>query len=359
MTTGVADLNSKKLVGTLARVGIWILVAWGIFFAIHSANVQLSNQQASLLLQAQELEQMAGEEAAESEAQRLRMLADGLRRQGQDFWKADWRFLLLAGVVYGVSLLPASKYWWDCLVALGQNVPLRTATWAYMYGNLGKYVPGKAMVIVLRVASLAPLGVRRVATTLTIFIETLTMMAVGGAMAAVCLILLNVDWRLSLLAVAAVFCMLVPTVPPLLRYLLVRLQPGVEVAELELWAGRLNWGLVLRGWATLGLTWMGFGLSLGCVLYGLPTAEFSTGSPVQFWFSSLGACALAVVVGFLSMIPGGAGVREVVLTLVLAPVVGPAAALSCAIWLRITWLVVELLMAAGFYFFRFPVATVR
>lgn len=356
---GVAVLNSQFYIRGLARLLILLLVVWGVLTSARKAMFQLNEQQTALLHQAVNLEQLASERVALGEAEDLRLQAAKLRRQARDYWKADWKFLVLAGVLYGFSLLPAAKYWHDCLTALGQHVPLRIAFWAYFYGNLGKYVPGKAMVVVLRLASLAPLAVRRVATTLTIFIETLTMMAVGAAVAAMSLILLNLDWRITMLACAAVVGICLPTYPPLLRYLLIRLQPGVEPQELREWAGRLNWGLVLRGWATLGLTWLGFGLSLACVLIGLPTSDISAISPIQFWLSSLGACALAVVIGFVSMVPGGAGVREVVLSLVLAPVVGPTAALCCAIWLRITWLLVELLMAGGFYFFRFPKSNVH
>lgn len=56
---------------------------------------------------------------------------------------------------------------------------------------------------------------------------------------------------------------------------------------------------------------------------------------------------MAVVLGFVSFLPGGAGVREVVLSTMLAPIVGPVAALAAAVWLRIVWLVTELILAAG------------
>jgi uncharacterized membrane protein YbhN (UPF0104 family) len=63
--------------------------------------------------------------------------------------------------------------------------------------------------------------------------------------------------------------------------------------------------------------------------------------------SSIGACAMAVVLGFVSFLPGGAGVREVVLSTMLTPIVGPVAAVAAAVWLRIVWLAAELLVAAG------------
>ena len=323
---------------------LWAVVGWGIVSAFQNAAQQLDRQQSELHRQADSLERQAVQTEHWPEAERLKAQAEKLRRQGHDFWKADYRFLLLAGLTYILGMLPAAAYWGLCLRALRQPLDWRIGLWAYFYGNLGKYLPGKAMVIVLRLAALAPLGVRRVAAAMTVFMETLTMMAVGGAVAAGCLILLNLDWRLTLLACGLMLVTWLPTWPPLLRYLLVRLQRGVDRPAVVEWSTRLNLRLMVSGWIILGFTWVGFGLSLGCVALGLPSTELAVAAGPRFWLSIFGATALAVVLGFVSLVPGGAGVREVVLATVLTPVIGPTAALCCAVWLRVTWLAAELLM---------------
>ena len=137
----------------------------------------------------------------------------------------------------------------------------------------------------------------------------------------------------------------VPTWPPLLRYLLQRLQPGVDPDVLAGWTRRIDWPLIAHGWGMLLVTWLGFGLSLWAVLASLPNADLEHASTLRMALSSFGACGLAVVLGFVSLIPGGAGVREVVLATVLTPVVGPTAAMCGAIWMRVVWLVTELAMA--------------
>ncbi len=71
-------------------------------------------------------------------------------------------------------------------------------------------------------------------------------------------------------------------------------------------------------------------------------ADLAEVSRLQFWLSVFGACAIGVVAGFLSMVPGGAGAREISLSLALSPVVGPTAALAGAVWLRIVWVATEL-----------------
>jgi glycosyltransferase 2 family protein len=323
------------------------LVAWGIWYTVDKAAVQLSDQQNTLAAEAASLRAEAL--AAEEQAQAASLLerARQLENQARDFWKAAPLGLATAAACYAVGMLPASLYWRRCLFALGQPAPTSVILWAYFCGNLGKYFPGKAMVIFLRLSILVPYGVRRVATSLTIFIETLTMMSVGGAVAAASLILLNLDWRLTALAVGLLFSMFAPTWPPLLRYLLQRLQPGVDSTTLTSWTKRIDWHLIAHGWAMLVVTWIGFGLSLWAVLYSLPSAELGSASTARLAFSSFGACGLAVVLGFVSMIPGGAGVREVVLSTVLTPVVGPTAALCGAIWMRVVWLATELFMAGA------------
>ena len=56
---------------------------------------------------------------------------------------------------------------------------------AYLIGHLGKYVPGKAMVVVLRVGLVVPYGARAATAAFATLYETLVMMASGGLIAAV------------------------------------------------------------------------------------------------------------------------------------------------------------------------------
>ncbi|QDV27185.1 hypothetical protein Q31a_55730 [Aureliella helgolandensis] len=326
------------------------LVAWGIYHSVRNSTHQLQTQRTELRQQANQLrEQAEVQQSTLSPAQQQALLqqAEVLETNADNFWKASPGGLVLAGVLYALGMLPASLYWRQCLLALGQTPDLLTTIWAYFYGNLGKYFPGKAMVLVLRVSALEKSGVQKIATSITIFMETLTMMAVGGAIAAICLILLDVELWLTLLAVGLLLVTFVPTYPPVLRRLIPKLQKNVAPQLVAQWVARAGWRLTIRGWLALTLTWLLFGASLLSVLLSLPSTEIASSSWFQLFLSSLGACALAVVVGFVSLIPGGAGVREVVLSTVLAPVVGPTAALCGALWMRIVWLTTELSTVGG------------
>lgn len=323
-----------------------LLVGWGIYATVRKSASELGAQQSQLLVQAAELREQAQDTLDPAASQMLEDEAAAIQSKAQDFWKPRPAGLLLASGLYAIGMFPAALFWKRCLSALGQSTYLLETLWAYFLGNLGKYFPGKAMVLILRVNALKHRQVKKTATTISIFIETLTMMSVGGAIAAVSLIALNIDWRLTLLAIGLLSVTFIPTCPPLLRIGVPKLQKGIEPTEMAKWTQRLSWRLSLVGWASQTVTWTFFSASLIAVLWSLPSAEFSLVPLPTMLLSGFAACSLAVVLGFVSLIPGGAGVRELVLSAVLAPIVGPTAALCVAVWMRIVWLLTELATVA-------------
>ena len=71
------------------------------------------------------------------------------------------------------------------LQASATPVRLVPALRAYLVSHLGKYVPGKAMVVVMRAGMVVPFGARASTAAIATFYETLVMMAAGGLVAAV------------------------------------------------------------------------------------------------------------------------------------------------------------------------------
>ncbi len=339
-------MSRKRIVRLTLQTLVLLLVAVGVVHSSRKAALQLATQRTVLAESATAREATANETTDVDERARLLSEAARLRTAVDRFWYASPPLLLLSGLCYAIGLLPANWYWRQCLLTMDQRAPLLATSWAYFYGGLGKYFPGKAMVIVLRLGALSQYNFKKMATAITIFMETLTMMAVGGALASLCLIALNLDWKLTALAIALLLCMFVPTLPPVLRFLIAKLQRGVSAETLREWTGRIHTGLIVKGWGAMLGVWLMWGLSLLCVLQALPIAEQTTTNWPHLMLSSLGACTLAVVLGFVSLLPGGAGVREVVLSTILAPIVGPTAALCAAIWLRVIWLATELALVA-------------
>lgn len=93
-----------------------------------------------------------------------------------------WDIASLAIVFGFVALIPPAFFWWLTLRSFDYPVPWFPTQSAYATGILGKYVPGKAMVLILRSGAMQRWGVPISTTIVSIFIETLTSLAVGGAL---------------------------------------------------------------------------------------------------------------------------------------------------------------------------------
>ena len=94
-------------------------------------------------------------------------------------------WLALAGVLYLAGLLACAVFFERILRCSPAPVGLLPAWRAYIVSHLGKYVPGKAMVVVLRSGMVVPYGGRASTAAIATFYETLVMMGAGGLVAAV------------------------------------------------------------------------------------------------------------------------------------------------------------------------------
>ncbi len=150
--------------------------------------------------------------------------------------RVQWAWLVVAGGFYLLALLPMGLFWHRLLRALGQRPTVWETLRAYYIGSLGKYVPGKAMVVVLRSALLRRVQVDTAIAAVSVFAETMTMMTVGALLAAVIIVLQFASHTgLLILAIGLMLTSGVPTWPPVFRYLVRRLhiivsRPDVEAA---------------------------------------------------------------------------------------------------------------------------------
>lgn len=304
----------------------------------------------------------------------LWFVSSTLSKAVDDLTHADWRFDLsavaLSALFYVSGLVPAGLFWWWLLKRLSQTVAPLAAMRAYFVGHLGKYVPGKAMVVVIRAGMVKSAGADVALATIAVLIETLTMMACGAVVALVLIAaLVPPDWKLALaggLAIATGG----PTLPPLLNRLLQRFgqrMPLATEAEMRAESAAVNarestssakntgpprttaaidWRAMAAGWAAMLVLWIMLGLSLHSILRGL---EPDMPLAVKECLLAIAAVALATVAGFLSLLPGGLVVRELILLDLLAPLVGEATALVAAVLLRLVWLFSEIAVSAILY----------
>ena len=261
------------------------------------------------------------------------------------------RWLAAAGVSYLLAMLPMAIYWQLLNGAFGQTAGFWTTFRAYTIGHLGKYVPGKAMVVVLRTAFLRGEQTTRSVIATTVFIETFTMMAVGAALAAAL-----IGWQFAehkyLLGLAFLLTLAagIPTWPPLLRFGFRSLKKTQLTQEIQAGLAGYGWRTMLTGWALELVGWLLVGFSLWCVLCALPRESLGLSlSLSEVWPRLTASASLSMVAGFLSLLPGGLGVREAVLDQLLKQPFGPIVAFVAPILLRLVWLMTELAVSGILY----------
>ena len=262
-------------------------------------------------------------------------------------------WLIVAGLAYLAGMIPCWWFWHRVLYAMGARPRYRETLPAFYIGHLGKYFPGKALVVVIRTALIRGPRVDTLVATISVFVETLTMMAVGALVAAGLLLTTTADAWLFWLALA-LFCLAgIPTLPPVFRQVvrIISVRRGYEhVAQV---VNALRLPLLASGWITIAGGWFLMGLSLWAVLQSMaPATELSQAihlAPAQALILLTATVGLALVAGFLSLLPGGIGVRELVVTTLLVPVYGELAAILSAVLMRITWLLAELIASVFLY----------
>ena len=123
----------------------------------------------------------------------LRTWAD-LRGQSQSVhFEPGW--LIGSGLLYLAGLVACGRFFELILRASPTPVGLLPALRAYLVSHLGKYVPGKAMVVIVRAGMVVPFGARASTAAIATFYETLVMMASGGLIAAAGFATGLVRWR--------------------------------------------------------------------------------------------------------------------------------------------------------------------
>jgi hypothetical protein len=256
--------------------------------------------------------------------------------------RIDPGWVALAVVLYLVGLGAYGLFFGRVLRASATPVGYLPALRAYLISHLGKYVPGKALVVVMRVGLVVPAGARPATSAFATLYETLVMMAAGGLLAFVGFAVPPAQpWGMAVgLGLGLAFLVVVwPTVFPRISALMSLPFPNVGPDALPRLGGRLlGEGLL---WALAG--WVLLGMSQVAVVRALGMASL----PVGRWPLVIASVALATVAGFvIAVLPGGLGVREGVLMTALKPALGEDAAVLAALALRLAWVLGEVLAAA-------------
>lgn len=320
-----------------------IVVIVGLAIAVRRSVTQWRTQTSRLHQELSEVESKLAGDPSPRRRVELTQRRDRLRQQLPTLGNVRWGNLAIAGAFYALGLFPPAWLLRAAVVDLGYSLRPRTAIAAQLLGHVGKYVPGKAMVVVLRVGVLRRDQVAVFAATTAVFVETLLMMAIGGCLAAAVLCWLPVPAWLQWVAGAVVLMAGLPTTPPILNAVLRRLSKAPD--------RRLGWPVFFAGWFYSLAAWLAIAASFYFVVTSMPGVNpFGRGDTTMLLLASTAAISLGTVLGFASLLPGGVGVRELVLTTVLTPAVGTAPALLAAIAARALFMVCEVLLASVVWF---------
>ena len=233
-------------------------------------------------------------------------------------WNPRFRWLFLSGVFYILAYLPSASFWYLSLRWLGQDPEYWSSLKAFYISQLGKYVPGKAMVVLIRSEMISGPNVRPSIAVVSVFYETLTMMGSGAFIASIIVVCYFRQHLLySALAFGVAIFSLFPLLPPVFIRLLKFLRVGKDDPQIQESLQRLHFSRLFQGLAMTSILWLFFGLFLWAAIRGLGI----TPSPL---FSSLplyiAVVALAMTLGFaVPVSPGGIGIRETVLAALLIP----------------------------------------
>ncbi len=274
---------------------------------------------------------------------------------GEQTWHWQPFWLISAGAIYLIGLLPAAAYWHYVLKVLGQEVRWANTLRAYYIGHLGKYVPGKAMVVVLRTVMVRGHRVDTGVAAVSVFFETLTMMAVGAFMAAgILAVRMREERMLFWGSIGLMIISGLPVLPPIFRRLarLARIGKSDPAAANAL--SRLGWGTLLAGWMCMIVVWIIMAASLWATFRAMGVTDIGL---IQYAPELIAAVSLSMVAGFLSFIPAGLGVRDLVLVELLVKMfassgISYATATVAGGLLRLIWLVSELIISGILYLWR-------
>jgi glycosyltransferase 2 family protein len=230
---------------------------------------------------------------------------------------------------------------WRALLAdFGSPLPLRPAARIFFLAQLGKYLPGSVWPVLAQMDLGRDHGVppRRSATvavlSMALSVGTALVVAAGLLPFGAAEALWRYGWALAVVPLLVVA--LHPRVlTPLLNWVFRALgRPPLEQSPTVRGIGAAS------GWMLLA--WVAYGAQLALLVRALG------GTGLSAALTSAGAFALAWAVGFLVVVaPAGAGVREAVLVLALAPVLPAGSALLVALVSRVLFTVTDLGLAGA------------
>jgi len=250
----------------------------------------------------------------------------------------DPLWLVLAFLAVVGALVLSMLSWIVVWPAFGVRLPLARGGRVFFVSQLGKYLPGSVWPIAAQAQMAGEVGLARSSSIVLSLISMLVSIATGLGVGAVLvpfidLHLLEAYWWLPIVGVAFLVCL----TPPVMRF-------GVRLALRVLRRPdapfRYDWRVAGSSSGLQVGNWLFAGVQLWLVLIGLGV------DPARSFVPAVAAMSLAFALGVLLIpFPAGLGVREFVLTAVLASVTGPGVAVTAAVLSRLLYAISDFAIA--------------
>jgi uncharacterized membrane protein YbhN (UPF0104 family) len=270
----------------------------------------------------------------------LAMAGYAVARDWTRIWSAAGSIGALAGAAALASVLAAllatAQLWRLLLASLGSPLSARAAARILFVGQLGKYLPGSLWPVVAQMELGRSYRVPRARSASTSILLLLLALISGllTALLALPFAAGPLPYRWALLAAPFLLAMLHPRILNriLARLLRMARQPALDTP--------LTAGTLARALAWAFGSWLCYGLQIWILAVRLGAPPGRTAA------LAVGGFAFAWSAGFLVVFaPAGAGVRDVLLLLLLSPVLGIPAATAVALVSRLLLTAADVLTA--------------
>ncbi len=227
--------------------------------------------------------------------------------------------------------------WQRLLKTIGIHEGLKVAGYTWLVSNIGKYVPGKILMVAGRIALLNNIGVRPATAAAVVIWEHI--IVILATMPFSLFILLNYSGYYSLKIIISVMFVL-------FSIILIALNPSIVGKMINYFLNlfkRPPLEYILQRKAVMYffifylITWIVYGLSGVTLAY---VFGFEDKIPLFLLFNVF---IFSWLMGFVSIItPGGLGVREGIMILMISPYVPMNELIVFTLFARITWTITEL-----------------
>jgi uncharacterized membrane protein YbhN (UPF0104 family) len=255
----------------------------------------------------------------------------------------SWPRLVVSGVAVTAGVLLGPLVWQSMLAALDVRVSVPDAAKIYLVGQLGKYVPGSVVALLLQMELARSVGVSR-ARSFTASLLTAGVVVVASLLAGTLAIPAftrnepSLLWLFALLPIG--LAMLHPALLTVAVNILLRL------LRRDLLPHRLSGAAVARATGLSVLTYALYGVHLYVLAASLRgTWQLNGGVVLLLCVGTMGLAMTAGLVAFV--LPSGIGARELVIVGGLTAVLPYGQALALAVVSRLLFTVVELASAGA------------